>query len=178
MRIRHTTVRLGMLIAAGVAAGAFAAATPANAAVISHSPPTASAAQLDAAVHPDGTAAPDGPYPVAYDEFTIALTGSPKPSMPYVCHSEDIELTAGEYEWDGFIGLSYPHNFDVDVYLASGNYNWQDCLQPEPGYYLQQSALCDLNLPAASYPCVSQSPEVTITSGTYTVGSWLDWLYL
>lgn len=39
MRIRHATARIGMLVAAGLAAGAFAAAIPANVTAVSHSSP-------------------------------------------------------------------------------------------------------------------------------------------
>lgn len=164
-----------MLVAATAAVGAFAAAIPADAAVASHANPAITSAAASASA---ATAAPDGPYPVAYDELTLYLTDDPNTGLPEVCTGLYIYLTAGVYEWDGFIGSSYPHTFDVDVYLASGDYDWYDCLTPENGYYYQSSVICPETL-GPSYPCVDQHvyPELA-SSGTYTFGSWLDWLYL
>lgn len=198
MRVK-STVRLGMLFAATVAAGAFAVAIPASAAVISHPSPAitgapagasilalrkatvplaTSAAQLDAATHPDTKAAPDGPYPIAYDERTIPLTGTPNEYMPEACVSSPypgtIYLTAGEYEWDMFIGSKYPQTHDGDIWLESATYTWADCLVPQNGYYWQYSVLCPLD---GVHPCVETDAYPWITSGTYTFGSWLDWLH-
>jgi len=186
-----------MFVAALAAAGAVAAAAPANAAV-SHPDPvitsaraTASAAAVGEAIsiglhtvsaerslaRPDGMAA-DGPYPPVEDTFTIPLTGSPNPSLPYVCISKTIYLTAGVYDW-GMLMLG-PGEDESDlttIPLASSNYEWADCLFPQQGYYVQRSGLCPLNLPPSD-PCVFRFTYPRIKSGTYTVGSWLYWLYL
>ena len=163
--MKPNTARLGMLIAATVAVGAFAVATPASAAVVTHSSPAV-------------TGAPDAPYPIAYNERTIPLTGDPNENMPGVCVSTGfpgtIELTAGDYEWDMFIGTKYPHTRDVDIWLESATYTWADCLVPQNGYYWQYSVLCPLD---GVHPCAELDAYPWITSGTYTFGSWLDWLH-
>ena len=187
-----------MFAAALAAAGAFAAA-PASAAVLSHPNPvitgartTASAATVGEAIsielrnvgvernlaHPDVMAAPDGPYPPVEDTFTIPLTGSPNPNLAHVCISKTIYLTAGVYDW-GMLMLG-PGEDEGDlttIPLASSNYEWADCLFPQQGYYVQRSGLCPLNLPPSDY-CVYRFTYPRIKSGTYTVGSWLYWLYL
>lgn len=156
MRVKHTTVRIGMLVAAGAAASAFAAAIPANPAAISHSSSTIaggpanasavalgkaevpladSAAQLDAAVRPDAKAAPDGPYPIAYDKVAIAsvLTGlsttSPPPPLNtyWICqpdayciantpHGDIWTMTTNPDDWGIF-------NFNSE-YIDSNGSTW------------------------------------------------------
>jgi hypothetical protein len=163
MRIGNA-VRLGVLAAALVAAGGFAAAAPASAAVSSR---------------PGAAAGPhDGPYPPAYNTFNIPLTGKPKAGMATVCSWQTIYLTAGEYGWVIIIGGTTNVISAVDIPLDSSNYFWKDCIIPKNGYYQESSELCPLDLPAG-YPCVTRyAYYYHPNSDIYRVGSELDWLYL
>jgi hypothetical protein len=157
-------VRLVVLVAALAAAGTFAAAAPASAAV-SNRPGVAAT--------PD-----DGPYPPVYHTFNIPLTGKPKASMPSVCSWQTIYLTAGEYGWTIIIGGTTNVLAPDDIPLASSNYFWKDCIIPKNGHYQESSELCPLDLPPG-YPCVTRyAYYYHPNSDIYRVGSELDWLYL
>jgi hypothetical protein len=176
MRIKHAMVRLGMFVAALAAASAFAGAIPANAAAVNHADSVIAAVPISG----DATAAPDeGPYPPVCNCFSIWLTASPNGYMVPACTSQTIYLTSGAYEWamtpaDELNGANPSPYADID--LASSNYSWGDCIIPANNYYIQSSELCPLDLPPQD-GCVNRTVTYYVDySGTYTVGSELDWL--
>ena len=199
LAVTGITIASAMVLIALGATGASAAATatgnPAHATVaattvgnshIGHAGPLALAAiQLgNTGGEPSlghTAAAAEGSYPPVCNCFAIWLTGSPDQYMTPACKAGTIYLTKGEYEWDTIL-FSDTNGPDLDtfhyIYLDSSNYSWGDCLIPENGYYIQSSELCPLNLPSR-YPCVNITEyQYYVSSGTWSVGSWLDWQHL
>jgi hypothetical protein len=177
MRIKPTTVGLGMLVVTLAAAGAFAGAIPANAAAVNHphsvitgAPARASAMAPRKLIQ----AAPDsGRYPAVENGFTIWLTDAPNPNMTSVCRWQTVYLTRGTYGW-----YMIPNPVEADIYLASSNYTWGTCIIPDSGHYIQSSILCPINLPPQYHCVVRTEKQYPSYSGNYRIASVLNWLYL
>jgi hypothetical protein len=75
-------------------------------------------------------------------ETTTWLSNAPTLSMPEICISKSIWLTAADYFWSVDLWDSVPGGFnESEISIASAMYKWSDCLIPEDGYYLQVSTL-------------------------------------
>lgn len=103
----------------------------------------------------------------AYNTQTQYLAGSPDSSMSESCVTRSIYLDAGNYGWD--LIMTNEGTTGRTIYLEAGTYGWADCLIPENGYYVHNSALTP---PAGATALVSNNTFLG-GSGTYTWGSEL-----
>jgi hypothetical protein len=125
-----------------------------------------------------GGAAQAGPGGPAYVYRDLYLTANPVDSMATACTSRRIAIAAGTYTWVEAIGTTSGFNNTWgraarSIYLGSGNYSWNVCLDPKNGAYVETSTLNPDN-PAWSSATLTSVPTVVGSSGTWRMWSSLD----
>ncbi|TDC23289.1 hypothetical protein E1265_13165 [Streptomyces sp. 8K308] len=111
-----------------------------------------------------GTASAAQDHPTAYNTKTQFLDASPDSGMAMSCVERSIYLATGDYRW-GHVWA----DGGEPIRLPAGTYTWTDCLDPQNGYYTQQSRLRG---PGGTYDLI-ESWQLW-EDGTYEWGSYLD----